>query len=230
MGRAADLHSGGRGFKSSRWTLSPPENQYFLLTHFLKSSFDSTVTWHASKQDLSKIKRMSSGNSTMVIANGSCIEGTGIERRQRTAVVHSCQKPCRQKVVNQLSCGSLSKTFFFSFWTLFRAGFFFSDHNCFELLFWHIQHTVSRALIVCMTCNIGMQGGYSFFLSLCLNNHMAGTDQCYMHLMYLGNTSAQISKVHCHHGSPACCQLLSIELFHDRATLFFVRLMSPCNV
>ena len=34
-----------------------------------------------------------------------------------------------------------------------------------------------------------MQGGCSqFFLSLCLNNHMAGTDQCYMHLMHLGNT------------------------------------------
>jgi len=50
-----------------------------------------------------------------------------------------------------------------------------------------------------------------------------------MYLMYLGNTdvvSAQISKVHSHLGSSACCQLLSIELFHDRATLFLMRLMS----
>ena len=45
---------------------------------------------------------------------------------------------------------------------------------------------------------------------------MAGTDQCYMHLKYLGNTdvvSVQISKVHSHDGSTACCQLLSIELY-----------------
>ena len=37
----------------------------------LKFSFDNTVTWHskhASKRDLSEIKRTSSGNSTMVIA------------------------------------------------------------------------------------------------------------------------------------------------------------------
>ena len=48
--------------------------QYFLHTRFfLDFSFDSTVTWHskhASKRDLSKIKCTSSGNSTMVIANG----------------------------------------------------------------------------------------------------------------------------------------------------------------
>jgi len=62
---------------------------------------------------------------------------------------------------------------------------------------------------------------------------MAGTDQCYMHLMYLGNTDvvgAQMSKVHSHYGSSACCQLLSsIGLFHNRATLFLVsqRLKSP---
>ena len=75
-----------------------------------------------------------------------------------------------------------------------------------------------------MTCSVtvGMQGDYSFFLTLCLNNHTAGTDQCFMHLTYLGNAdvvSAQISKIHSHYGSSACCQLLSIELFHDRATL-----------
>ena len=87
-----------------------------------------------------------------------------------------------------------------------------------------------------MTCSIGMQGGYSFFLTLCLNNHTTGTDQYFMHLTYLGNThvvSAQISKIHSHLGSSACCQLLSIELFHDRATLVPVRLMSPdltCSV
>ena len=47
--------------------------QHFLHTHFSKSSFDSTVTWHskhASKLDLSEIKYTSSGNLTMVIANG----------------------------------------------------------------------------------------------------------------------------------------------------------------
>ena len=54
---------------------------------------------------------------------------------------------------------------------------------------------------------------------------MAGTDQCYMHLTYLGNTdvvSAQMSKVHSHYSSSPFCQLVFIELFHDRATLFLV--------
>ena len=40
---------------------------------------------------------------------------------------------------------------------------------------------------------------------------MAGTDQYCMHLMHLGNTdvvSVQMSKVHSHYGSSACCQLL----------------------
>ena len=61
---------------------------------------------------------------------------------------------------------------------------------------------------------------------------MIDADQCYKHLMYLGNTdvvSTQMSKVHSHYGSSACYQLLFLELFHDRATSFFVsqRLMSP---
>ena len=53
---------------------------------------------------------------------------------------------------------------------------------------------------------------------------MTGTDQCYMHLMNLGNAdvvNAQMNKVHSHYGSSACCQLLTIELFHDTATLFW---------
>ena len=47
------------------------ENQHFLHTRVLKFSFDNTVLWHskhASKWDLSEIKRTSAGNSTMVIA------------------------------------------------------------------------------------------------------------------------------------------------------------------
>ena len=50
---------------------------------------------------------------------------------------------------------------------------------------------------------------------------MAGTDQWFMHLIYLGNTdvvSAQMSKAHSHYGSSASCQLLSIELFHGKVT------------
>ena len=40
--------------------------------------------------------------------------------------------------------------------------------------------------------------------------------------MYACNTDAQMSKIHSYYGSFACCQLLSVELFHDcRATLFF---------
>ena len=43
---------------------------------------------------------------------------------------------------------------------------------------------------------------------------MAGTDQWYIHLIYLGNTdvvSAQMSKVHSHYGSSAGFQLATIH-------------------
>ena len=87
MGRAADLHSGGRRFESSWWT--PFFFSKINSIHvFLKCSFDSTVTWHSkhvSKRDLSEIKCTSSGNSTIVITNGyllsfvhySTLKGTG---------------------------------------------------------------------------------------------------------------------------------------------------------
>ena len=54
-----------------------------------------------------------------------------------------------------------------------------------------------------------------------------------MHLMYLGNTdvvSAQMSKVHSHYSSSACCQLLSIEMYsltEQALNLVSQRLMSP---
>jgi len=34
---------------------------------------------------------------------------------------------------------------------------------------------------------------------------MAGTDQCNMHLMYVGDTDAQMSKVHSYYDSFVCC-------------------------
>ena len=49
------------------------EYQYILQARFLEFSFDNTVTSHSkhvSKWELSKIKRTSSGNSNMLIANG----------------------------------------------------------------------------------------------------------------------------------------------------------------
>jgi len=73
------------------------------LTRFLKFSLDNTVTWHykhESKRDLSEIECTSSGNSNMLIANWYIaafirslqrVEGNGVERRQWTAIVHSCQ-------------------------------------------------------------------------------------------------------------------------------------------
>ena len=73
MGRAADLYSGSRGFDPGDEHCFLIKNQYLLHARFLKSSFDSTVTWHskhASKRDLSEIKCTLSGNSTMVTANG----------------------------------------------------------------------------------------------------------------------------------------------------------------
>ena len=40
-------------------------------------------------------------------------------------------------------------------------------------------------------------GIYNIFLSFCLNSYIAGTDQYYMDLMYVGNTDAQMmNKVH----------------------------------
>jgi len=48
--------------------------------------------------------------------------------------------------------------------------------------------------------------------------------------MYVGNTDAQMSKVHSYYDSHVSYLLLSIELFHDcRATLFLMsqRLMPP---
>ena len=48
------------------------ENQYFLHKRFLKSSFNSTVTWHSKytlNRDFSEIERTSSGNLNMLIAN-----------------------------------------------------------------------------------------------------------------------------------------------------------------
>ena len=73
MGKATDLHSGGRGLESRWWTDFFFEYRCFLQTHFLEFSFDNTVTWHskhATKWDLGKIKRTSSGNWNMLIANG----------------------------------------------------------------------------------------------------------------------------------------------------------------
>ena len=115
-----------------------------------------------------------------------CVESTGVKRRQRTAVVHSC--PQNHVVINQLSCG-FNPSLFFQFLDLFKA-FFFSDHNCLSFCFdtkITVYHTVSTALIiVCMTCSIlicKVAGFYSLFHPFnCLSNHMAGTDQCYMHL------------------------------------------------
>jgi len=60
-------------------------NRFFTFAcMFLKTSFDSTVTWHskhALKQDLGKIKCRSFEH----------IWSADVERRQGTAVVHSCQ-------------------------------------------------------------------------------------------------------------------------------------------
>ena len=40
--------------------------------------------------------------------------------------------------------------------------------------------------------------------------------------MYVGNNDAQMRKVHSYFDIFACCQLLSMKLFHDYRTLFFV--------
>ena len=86
---------------------------------FLEFSFDNTVTLHskhALKWDSSEIKRMSSGNSNMLITNGylllfvlySTLKAL-VYREDREqlslAVVRSCQNHVDKTVVNQFSCG-----------------------------------------------------------------------------------------------------------------------------
>ena len=82
-------------------------------------------------------------------------------------VVYFFAKPHRQTVVNQLSCwfNPCLSQFFFSFWT-FLEHFFFSDRNCLSFCFdtkITVYHTVSRALIVCMTCSVLACKVASFF-------------------------------------------------------------------
>ena len=96
-----------------------------------------------------------------------------------------------------------------------------------------VYHTVSGALIVCMTYSVlvcKVAGIYRFFHPfvytitwqvaveaidsshlVCQYTACNRSWQCNMHLMYLGNIdlfSMQMSKVHSHYGSSKCCQLL----------------------
>jgi len=86
VNRAADLHSGGRGFKSSWWTVFFFKDQYFLHTCFLKSSFDSTVTWHIKNGIWAKSNTSHLRTRICWLLNDSCfgrslqqhVEGTGV--------------------------------------------------------------------------------------------------------------------------------------------------------
>jgi len=115
MGSATDLHSGGHGFESSWRTDFFFKNQYFLHTNFFNSALIPLLLGIPSTH----WNRTWSGNSNMlrlplvgdvldhVLCFMSCkiwkspaaafvcslqhVEGTGVERRQWTAVVYSCQ-------------------------------------------------------------------------------------------------------------------------------------------
>ena len=178
---------------------------------FLKFSFDSTATWHskhALKRDLGEIKCTSSGDSNMLIDNTYLL----------LFVLYSESKALVQgEDREQLWVQSQPKpSFFFSFW-IFLSTFFFSDHNCLSFCFdtqITVQHTVSRALIICITsCSIGMQGGCSLqLLFIPLSEQARGRYRSVLHLTYVGNTDAQMSHIYSYYGSFASCQLLSIEL------------------
>ena len=62
-----------------------------------------------------------------------CVKGT-VERKQRTAVIHSCQNHVDKQWLT--SSASQPKPFFFSVLDLFIA-LFFQWSQLFELLFWH---------------------------------------------------------------------------------------------
>ena len=122
------------------------QNKYtFCIQVFLKSSFDSTVTWHSKhtlKWDL-RVKLNAHYLGTQIwwllINICFCLFLTVCWIRQcREKTENSCGtfllKPHIQTVVNQLSCGCSSQTFF-SVSGLFRALFFFSDHNCLSFSF-----------------------------------------------------------------------------------------------
>jgi len=55
------------------------------------------------------------------------VEGSGVVKRQRTAVVHSCQNHVDKQCLTSLSVGSIpaQAKLFFSVWT-FLSMFFFS--------------------------------------------------------------------------------------------------------
>ena len=106
MGRAADLHSGGRGFESSWWTLFFLKINTFCMHIFKSPALIALLLGIPSMHQWAKLNTRYLG-TRLVIANGYLllficsfvrsfarslqrIEGTGVERRQRTAVVHSC--------------------------------------------------------------------------------------------------------------------------------------------
>ena len=65
--------------------------------------------------------------------------------------------------------------------------------NCLaQLSVGHQQFVLHHTVLACKVAGVIA----SFIPLICLNSYMAGKDQCYMHLMYVGNTDAQISKVH----------------------------------
>ena len=129
----------------------------FCIQVFLKSSFDSTVTWHSKRASEAKLNARHLRTRLWWLLMDICFRlfFTACWRhrhRYREKTKNSCgtflSKPCRQRqrqtVLNQLSCGFNSKVFFsfcffFQFVDLFRARFFFSDHDCLPLLFWHMQ-------------------------------------------------------------------------------------------
>jgi len=152
------------------------ENHTFCIQVFLKFSFDSTVTWHSKphskhtwKQDLSEIKCSSSGNSNNWLLIDICFSLFFTVHwrhwcRQKTG--NSCgkflSKPCRQTLVNQLSCALLSQNFF-SFWTFLKQFFLYCDCS----FNWYLGHCLAQLSLVghCLYyISIGMQNGCMLFM------------------------------------------------------------------
>ena len=140
MGRATDLHSGGRGFESSWWTdfFFLSKINTFVYTFFFFNSALITlllgITSMYQNRTWAKLNARLLGTRICWLLIDSCFRSFITARWRHWCggkTVNSCctflLKPRRQTLVNHLSCGfspTLSQTFFFRFWTFLKHIFF----------------------------------------------------------------------------------------------------------
>ena len=132
MGRAPDLHSGGRGFESSWWT-DFFRKSILLRTHFLNSALITlllgiTSTHRYGNWAILNTRLLGTRICWLLIDSCFCSFITVRWRHWcRGKTVNSCctflSKSRRQTVVNHLSSHP-KPNFFFGFWTFLKHFFF----------------------------------------------------------------------------------------------------------